>query len=62
MDPKILEINEYRPYLLQIWKRGGQIIYEKSLDKPVCNWNITSDKFLFQEEPSSPEVTFISLH
>lgn len=41
IDEKVLELNRKRPYLLQVWKRGGQLIFEKSLKKPICNWNIT---------------------
>ena len=26
------------------------MVFEKALVKPVCNWNITADKFIFQED------------
>ena len=46
-DEKILQINQGKPYLLQLWKRGGVMVFEKPLRKPVCNWNVTKDKFIF---------------
>lgn len=36
-------------------------MFEKSLEKPICNWNITEDKFLFQETPESPYIYLVSL-
>ena len=61
-DRKTLMLNDGKPYLLQIWKRGGTMVFEKSLNRPICNWNVTTDKFIFQEEPTRPEVYLISLY
>ena len=61
VNHEVLDLNDQKPYLLQIWKREGTMLFEKSLTKPVCNWNITKDKFIFQEEPSKPEIFMVSL-
>lgn len=50
VDPTILALNNGLPFLLQVWKRGGQLLFEKSMRRPVANWNIKKDKFLFQED------------
>jgi len=56
-----LTLNDNKPYLLQVWTQKGDMVFEKALHKPVCNWNITKDKFLFQEEPNRPEVFLVDL-
>ena len=62
VDPQILEHNQGLPFLLQVWKRGGQLIFEKPLKRPVCNWNVIENKFLFQEDPNIPVVHMIHLY
>jgi hypothetical protein len=37
------------------------LIFERPLHKPVSNWNIAQDTFLFQEETNSPEVFLLRL-
>jgi len=32
------------------------------MHKPVSNWNITQDKFLFQEDSNSPQVFLLRLY
>ena len=32
-----------------------------ALKKPICNWNITQDKFLFQEDPKKSTVHLVIL-
>ena len=45
-------------YQLQIWKKGGDKIFEREIrasaahTKPVVNWNIFGDVFIFQENNS----------
>ena len=46
----IIEENQGRRYLLQVWTINGDMVFEKPLDKPVANWNIQGNKFLFQED------------
>ena len=47
IDENIKKINNDNGFVLQVWKLGGQMVFEKSLKNPVCNWNITEDKFIF---------------
>ena len=37
------------------------MLFEKALPKPVTNWNITSDSFIWQEESTVPTVFLIKL-
>ena len=61
IDSKVLEINKDRPYLLQVWQKGGRLIFEKPLKKPCVNWNITSDTFIFQEDQETAEIYLVTL-
>ena len=47
--------------MLQVWTRDGVKLFEKQLDKPISNWNLTKDKFLFQIEPHSRDVYLVNL-
>ena len=61
IDDKIADLNNGLKFVLQVWKLGGQMVFEKSLLKPVCNWNITQDKFMFQEDVDDPNINVISM-
>lgn len=37
------------------------MVFEKALVKPVCNWNITKDKFIFQEDTNDSSIYCICL-
>jgi hypothetical protein len=47
------ENSEVHRYQLQIWQKGGEKIYEReirtnaALKKPILNWNIFVDVFVF---------------
>ena len=62
VDDNILALNNGRRYLLQIWKRGGLMLFEKALSTQICNWNVTRDKFIFQKEALKPQVYVIDLY
>ena len=49
------------PYLLQVWTSNGDMVFEKSLRQPISNWNISGDKFLFQESKDSEYVHIVKL-
>ena len=59
----IIGQNEGKRYLLQVWSINGVMVFEKPLDKPVVNWNISRNKLLFQEDTfnSSNEVYLVKL-
>ena len=40
-SPDVKEIYGDKNYLLQIWKKNGERIYQKALKKPVRVWNIS---------------------
>ena len=62
VDEKIKSFNPGKHYLVQVWTKEGQIIFERAMSKPISNWNITRDKFLFQETANSPEVFLLQLY
>ena len=43
IDEEIIKNNDNKEYLVQVWDRKGQMIYERALRKPCSNWGI-SDK------------------
>jgi len=51
-EAKLCHVHRYQ---LQIWKKGGYKIYEREIrtdadfKKPIANWNIFGDVFVFQE-------------
>ena len=47
VDENIKNFNGGMDFLLQVWKLGGTLVFEKALEKEPCYWNMTSDKFLF---------------
>ena len=61
VDPTILELNFPNQYLLQVWSNKGEMVFERAMVKPVVNWNIVEDKFLFQEEAGKPEIFMVRL-
>ena len=62
VDDEIKALNENKSYLLQVWKRGGQLIFERPLTKSLWCWNMTSEKFVFQENRYRREIFLISLY
>jgi hypothetical protein len=50
---EIKKMQNGQEFLLQVWSKKGKMIFEKGLDRPVVNWNISTNKFLWQEEPAS---------
>ena len=61
MDPEVLRLNGNKEYLLQVWTRKGEMIFEKPLAKPVHNWNISDNKFTFHETKNSPDIYVVRL-
>ena len=61
MDPEVLRLNGNKEYLLQVWTRKGEMIFEKPLAKPVHNWNISDNKFTFHETKNSKDIYVIRL-
>ena len=61
IDPNILRINKNLPFLLQVWNRKGDMVFERPLKQPITNWNISDDKFIFQEATDSPDIYAVRL-
>ena len=62
VDPVILSRNMSMPYLLQVWNRLGEMIFERPLKQPISNWNISGDKFMFQERSSDPHIWLVKMY
>ena len=37
------------------------MVFEKSLDKPVANWNISEKMLVYLEDTHSPEINVVKL-
>ena len=46
---------------MQVWTLKGEMIFEKPLEKPVTNWNISGNVLLFLEEVDSTNVWMVKL-
>ena len=48
VDEQILKLRDKNMrFLLQVWTNKGDMVFERALETPIVNWNITKDKFLF---------------
>ena len=61
VDKTILEVNKGMRYLVQVWNSNGDLVFEKPLSKPVCNWNISNNKFIFLEDCNSCDIWLVKL-
>ena len=61
VDDKIIEENGGKAYLMQVWTNKGELAYERKLDRPVENWNISTDKLLFHEREDSDYIYVVKL-
>ena len=50
IDKDILALNKKAPFLLQVWSRYGNMVFEKPMMRPCSNWNISENIFIFSEE------------
>lgn len=46
---------------MQVWTKEGEMVFEKPMQKPPANWNISGDKFLFLEETNAKEIYMVKL-
>ena len=50
-----------KPYLLQVWDKKGTLLFERKLDSPIENWNISTDKLMFHETKDSDTIHIVYL-
>ena len=48
-----------KEFLLQVWNKRGQMLFEKQLDHPIANWNISQEWFVFQETTHSRDLHLV---
>ena len=61
VQPRIIDKNDGCQYLLQIWSKQGELVFERKLKEPVANWSFSSGMFLFQEEIGSCSVFIVKV-
>jgi len=61
INETVLRKNKDMKYLLQVWTNRGKMVFERPLREPISNWNISADKFVFQQTKKSNEVFVIRL-
>lgn len=63
IDKDVLKFqkNKDQKYLLQVWSKNGDLVFEKALEAPVVNWNISGDFFVFQEHVNQSELSLVKL-
>ena len=61
MDEQIRKIRDKFEYLLQVWTDEGELVYERTLHKPISNWNISGNKLVFQEDKDSEDIYLVKL-
>ena len=49
IDPFIVQKNEGCEFLLQVWSIRGDLIFEKPMNYPVANWNISGNVLTYLE-------------
>ena len=60
-DDGIIAKNGGKAFLMQVWTKKGELAFERKLDKPVDNWNISTDKLLFHETEDSDTIHVVKL-
>ena len=61
-DKQVLKEYGGKLFLLQVYNRAGEMVFERPLDQPVVNWNISGDNFVFQEYSDVPIVYVVKLY
>ena len=61
MDSEVRREHANMEYLLQVWTRKGEMVFEKPLAQRVHSWNISNNKFIFQEQKDSKDIYVIRL-
>ena len=57
----ILENSGGKPFLLQVWTDEGEMIFERPLETPPANWNISGNKLIYLEETNAKVVHLVKL-
>ena len=61
VDKDILTLNQDAPFLLQVWSRYGNMVFEKPMMQPCSNWNISENIFIFSEEVNCSTIWLVKL-
>ena len=59
--PEFAYYDDVFEYLLQVWNLKGEMVYERQMARPVINWNVVGDIFLFQEAPERHSDSMIHM-
>ena len=62
VNDEIYKVEDQHRFLLQVWSKFGDMVFERKLRLPISNWNISDDKFIFQENKDDPTVYVVKLY
>ena len=61
VDDEIRAQNQEKSFLLQVWSRYGNMVFEKPMANPCTNWNISENIFVFSEKVDCETVWLVKL-
>ena len=61
VDEQILKQNNGKPFLLQVWSKLGNMVFERPMMEPCTNWNSSDNIFLFSEDSNCENVWLVKL-
>ena len=61
IDETILKENQNLPFLLQVWTKGGEMVFERPLQNPPTIWSISDNKLVYVEAENQKEITLAKL-
>ena len=48
-------------FLLQVWTDTGEMVFERPLEQPPANWNISGNKLVYLEETNAKVIHIVKL-
>ena len=61
VDDEIRAQSQDKSFLLQVWSRYGNMVFEKPMKEPCTNWNISENIFVFSEKVDCKTVWLVKL-
>jgi len=56
------ENGEDMPYLLQVWSKKGEMVFQRKLRTQLTNWSINQNVLVFQEDASQLVIFAVVLN
>ena len=61
MDSEIIKESGGKEFLLQVWSELGEMVFEKALNRPPANWNLSGSNMVYAEETEAKEIHLVKL-